>query len=287
MLASLVLDEAKYWLMTVMRRHAARSARFSGIVVPVDDLLGHRVMATGAFERTQFEAVDLMLDDPGFVDAEIDQEALFVDVGANIGLYCIAFAHRFPAVLAVEANPQTYAILKANLGLRGLDNVTPLCEGASDDYRDAKIYVPRNGAIGWATLEQKHHKIPVNEVDITCRPLDSMISEHGQGRRVSLLKIDVEGHELSVLRGAQLTLQRDRPVVLFEVLNAEEGRACGDLLKRAGYDRFWTFRRWPEGGKLARLARGARTKLNVRAVPLAVDEFHRAPLICAAAPREY
>jgi len=285
MFVSLLMEEVNYWLLTKMRRRAARNDRFAGIVAPVDDLIGRRVMATGAFERTQFDGVDQLLDNPAFIGVKVDLDGLFVDVGANIGLYCVAYADRFPAALAVEANPHTFAVLKANLGLRGLANVTALCEGASDDHRRAKIYVPTNGNLGWATLNPRHHNLPLNEYEITCRPLDAMVAEHGAGRPISLLKIDVEGHELSVLRGAREVLARDRPIILFEVLTANDGRACGDLLTSLGYDRFWTFERWPRGGgKLAKLAKGAFSKLDVRALPLTVDAFHHAPLVCAVAP---
>lgn len=284
MFVSLLREELNYWLLTKMRRRTGQSARFAGIVVPVDDLIGRRVMATGAFERTQFDAVDRMLDTSDFIGVRIDQNGLFVDVGANIGLYCVAYAQRFRAALAVEANPHTCAVLRANLGLRGLANVTALCEGASDDHRQAKIYVPTNGNLGWATLNPRHHDLPLNAYDILCRPLDAMVDEFGANLPVSLLKIDVEGHERAVLNGAREILARDRPVVLFEVLTASDGRACGDLLTSLGYDRFWTFERWPRGGgKLRRLAKGAFSKLDVRALPLTVDAFHHAPLVCAVA----
>lgn len=276
-----VLDEIKYRLLAAMRRRPATD-RFAGIVVPIDDLIGQRVMATGSFERTQFEGIDRMLDTPSFAGVEIDKEGLFVDVGANIGLFSVAYAGRFPAVVAVEANPQTHAVLRANMGLRRIENVTTACEAASDGHRQDNIYVPTNGNLGWATLNQKHHDIPVDATEITCRPLDAIVAEHGGGRRVSLIKIDVEGHELSVLKGASEILRRDRPVILFEVLDAKQGRACAELLEDLGYGRFWTFQR---GGKsrLGKLVDGLLGRLDVRAVPLRADDFHHAALVCAAA----
>lgn len=275
-----LLDEMKYRLLAAMRRRAMGD-RFAGIVVPVDDLIGQRVMATGAFERTQFEGIDRMLDEPSFAGVAIDRDGLFVDVGANIGLFSIAYAGRFPAVLAVEANPDTHAVLKANMGLRRITNVVTACEAASDGHRRGRIHVPTNGNLGWATLDATHHDIPVEATDVACRPLDALVAEHGGGRRVGLVKIDVEGHELSVLKGAEEVLRRDRPVILFEVLDARQGRACGEFLEGLGYGRFWTFRRAGRG-RLGRLVKSLAGKLDVLAVPLRVEDFHHAALVCAA-----
>jgi hypothetical protein len=62
----LLLDEFLSRLFTRIRRRAARKSIFSDIVVPVDDLIGRRIMATGMFEATQIEGITQLLERPEF-----------------------------------------------------------------------------------------------------------------------------------------------------------------------------------------------------------------------------
>jgi FkbM family methyltransferase len=277
-LASLALDEVMTWALARMRKRAARERLFGGIVAPVDDYIGLRLMATGMFEATQIDAVRACMSSPDFIGAAPNREGLFIDVGANIGLYCIAFAKSFRRALAIEANPQTFAVLQANMALRDLDNVSCLCVAASDEARETNIYVPENGNLGWATLDSAHHSLPQKARPVTCQPLDDLIAAHGDGLPAALIKIDVEGHELAVLRGAQETLRRDQPIVLFEALNAADGAASRALLESCGYRGFHRFTRGK--GRFARLVSGLSGGLDVHAEP--APTTHGA-LICATA----
>lgn len=280
-LTKLLMDKLSFQAFSVLRRAAATSGGFKGIVVPVDDLIGHHIMATGRFESTQFDGLSGILAMPAF--AARAQEGRFVDVGANIGLYSLAFSDRFRSTVAVEANPQTYLVLVANLALSGKERVTPVCLGASNRTGEAAIHVPTNGNLGWATLDADHHTIPVKSLAITVKPLDAILRDH-PGPPVTLLKIDVEGHERNVLEGATGTLTTDGPVVLFEVLDKAAGDASARLLQDCGYRHFYTFKRdWPPGGTLAaRVGRGFRSGLPVTIRAADPADLASAALICAA-----
>ena len=277
----LVADRIASEVMLRLRRRARRRETFRGIVVPVDDLIGERVMATGVFESTHIDGA-LQLSES--LRSSSEGEGIFVDVGANIGLYSIALSQLFERCLAIEANPHTYQILLANLALKGLDNVSALCVGASDHSAETNIYVPLNGNLGWATLNADHHSVEVKPVPVTLKPLDDIVvlAPH---ERVALIKIDVEGHELSVLRGAQRILERDHPAVLFEVLGAAQGLACAELLDSCGYRRFFTFKRGlPQApSRLASIVRAAVKGLPVTMTEVSPTELRKAALVCARA----
>jgi FkbM family methyltransferase len=277
----LVADKIASEVMVQLRRHAKRREIFRGIVVPVDDLIGERVMSTGAFESTHIDGA-LQLSES--LQPSADERGIFVDVGANIGLYTIALSKLFQRCVAVEANPHTYQILLANLALKGLDNVTAMCVGASDHSAETNIYVPINGNLGWATLNADHHKVEVKPVPVTLKPLDDIVVLE-PNERVALIKIDVEGHEMAVLQGAQRILQRDHPAVLFEVLNAAQGRACAELLESCGYRHFFTFKRGlpHAGSRLSSILSAARYGLPVNITEISANELHKAALICARA----
>lgn len=130
-----------------------------------------------------------------------------VDGGAHIGTWSTAMATRFARVLAFEPSPDTFACLDWNLTQAGATNVDrhACALGASagrvqmalDDANAAR----RNTGARYAVAGGA---IPVIALDSLALP------------SLGLLKLDVEGSEPLVLKGARETLLRCRPIVLFE-----------------------------------------------------------------------
>jgi FkbM family methyltransferase len=248
-LFELLGDAVSYSAVSVLRRRAAGHTDFPHIVVPIDDMLGLRIISTGRFELTQFDALRTVLENPrDILGVDINRQGTFVDIGANIGLYTIALAPLFGRTLAFEPNPVTFKVLEANLALCEVEarifNV-----GLSDRNGDASFFVPKNGRIGWATLTERYNSHPAKETKVKLRTLDDVDAAEGNTTAVSLIKIDVEGHEPEVLQGAQRVLRRDGPVVLFEVLAGADGRACVETLRACGYSRFFNFKRTLAGNR--------------------------------------
>ena len=61
----------------------------------------------------------------------------------------------------------------------------------------------------------------------------------GDNEKIGLVKIDVEGHESSVIRGLFSTLKEHKPLVLFEALNRNAAETASEELKRCGYKSFY------------------------------------------------
>lgn len=279
-ISSLIADELLSRLLRVARKRAARQGVFSGIAIALNDPIGLRLMATGMFEATQIDGVTQLLEMPGNFGLLAKPAGLFIDVGANIGLFTVAFSRFFDRTLAIEANPQTFAILQANVLLRELSGVTCLRLAASNSNHNSILFVPADGNLGGATMNPHQHQSP-KTFDIACRPLDEIIEEYGGETPVGLVKIDVEGHELNVLQGAQKTLMRNRPVVLFEALDIPEATRCAELLVECGYTRFFSFRRGRGGSKLMAMLTGLIQGLDVYPDQIKIDKIRRSPLICA------
>lgn len=274
-LLSLALDEALYRLVSALQRRSLRKGMIgTPMIVSSSDLIGHRIISTGHFESRQIEGFDFILADPrGAIGQDIDWAGSFVDVGANIGIYSIRYGDRFARTFAIEANPLTYDILKANLSLSEVGTVTPVCSGASDQHGTASLQVSTAGVLGWARLDDDAHW-KTRSIPIPVAPLDDLLDAHGPRSRVSLMKIDVEGHERQVLLGARRILEQDGPVVFYEALSGAEGQACGRILSDAGYDAFFTLRR-----SLNLLAPWRAQP--VRFEPVDPARIDSAPLICA------
>ncbi|GAA0306381.1 hypothetical protein GCM10009087_15390 [Sphingomonas oligophenolica] len=152
-------------------------------------------------------------------------EGAIIDIGANVGLVSLVLARRFGdrEVHAFEPNPTTFAALEANIARNRAQNV--FCHRfALSDAEGVVLFhndPVKRGTASIATGAGAH----VQEVPATT--LDAFAASRGIDS-IGLLKIDVEGFETLVLRGAQRVLNEIRPAAIyFEV--------CPALTERAGF----------------------------------------------------
>ena len=149
-----------------------------------------------------------------------------VDVGANVGHYTAKLSKLVgPSgrVLAFEPVPRTFELLAANARHFPHANVTLMNVALSEASQLSSIEVPTvEGGTYLAHLTTKE-----TGLSILCLPLDAVPLP----QRVKLVKIDAEGHELSVLRGMKNMLERDRPTLIVEVSSA----AATNFLRERGY----------------------------------------------------
>lgn len=139
------------------------------------------------------------VEDMGFVLHLLRPEDTFLDVGANVGSYTIIAAGAVGAgVVAVEPIPSTFEHLKRNVALNGLSGLVSMkCLGLSD----------HSGTLRFTSdLDCVNHILADGEVlpsiEVPVTTLDELVGDSVP----VIIKIDVEGHELSVLRGAEKTL---------------------------------------------------------------------------------
>ncbi|HEX4440967.1 MAG TPA: FkbM family methyltransferase [Thermoanaerobaculia bacterium] len=149
---------------------------------------------------------------------------LAVDVGANKGAYTWWMRRavgRRGRVVAFEPQPELAAYLRDMSAAMGWDNVAVREAAASDLAGRATLRVPGEGPSPGASLEAAAVAAAGREIPCATERLDDALAGAG---RAALIKVDVEGHELAVFRGAAGILARDRPVLLFEC----EARHLGD-----------------------------------------------------------
>lgn len=137
-----------------------------------------------------------------------------VDVGANIGIYALPWAAATAGVTVhcFEPNPAVCARLGRNVALNHLGARVRLHpEALSDHSGSATLF----GSDDMSSLNQGVYSgrqaVPVK---VPLARLDDVLG--GEGEPISLLKIDVQGHELEVMRGAQGIISRHRPVMILE-----------------------------------------------------------------------
>jgi len=134
------------------------------------------------------------------------------DIGANIGTHTLAFARQAEHVWSFEPQQLTHYTLCANLLLNTVTNVTPIQVALGNFDGQIAMWTPdptaRNASAG----------IPVGEGEslVGIQKLDSLGLP-----KLDFIKIDVEGYELEVLKGAYLTLLKDQPFVYVEIHHEE------------------------------------------------------------------
>jgi FkbM family methyltransferase len=142
----------------------------------------------------------------------------FVDVGANIGLHCLVAAYKVGVsgrVLALEPQHLVFDRLKANIALNKLSQVTALNLAAGAADSELMLYQLSEANDGLATLALSADERSSKREAVHVVRLDALIKRVFGDALPEVIKIDVEGAELEVLRGATNTFQRRGPNHVF------------------------------------------------------------------------
>jgi len=179
----------------------------------------------------------------------LEQGAVIVDVGSNFGYYAIYLGGELGGgtrVLAFEPFSKNYERLQRNIHLNDLhETVTAFPLALSDQDDKARIQVRARNNSGSARIIKNGGE---GEAIETAKLDNIWASAMEKDASCSLIKIDVEGHEISVLRGAIRLLKEHRPCILIEIdppRLAEAGSSVEevqDFLDQLGYLYFRTLR---------------------------------------------
>ena len=160
---------------------------------------------------------------------ELKPGSVFYDVGANVGIYSLLSSLLVGGgrVYAFEPVPRNLAYLRKHLELNHARNVEILPFAICDKIGQAQFEVEASGLMGNLAGE--------GSLSVTTATLDSLV-ENGRIAPPDFVKMDIEGAELSALRGASFIFQRYRPVLFL----ATHGRGiewdCRKLLKSWDYE---------------------------------------------------
>ena len=162
----------------------------------------------------------------------VSREDRLFDVGANLGLRSIyALAQGRPVVM-FEPNVELRAFTEELLRRNGFRNwvLENLCLGSTSGR--VTFYVSASSYL--SSLDRQHaaHDGEIRACEVSIVTLDHYVGGAPRERSFSVIKIDVEGHELEVLRGANDSLARFRPVVLLEVRAANRDPVHAFLSQR-------------------------------------------------------
>jgi len=185
------------------------------MAVWANDWVGANIYINGVYEKPELDMLMRL----------VDSRLTVLDIGANVGNHSIYFSDKFLRVWAFEPNPETYRLLTFNVTYP----VYPYNYAIGDYNGETNLWMHDEPGMCSGTRNTG------KGIRVEMRKLDSFKFD-----TVSLIKIDVEGMEYEVLKGAERTIRRYSPVIAFEQ-SAEDikNRRCLDLLKDWGYKFYW------------------------------------------------
>ncbi|MCQ4152874.1 MAG: FkbM family methyltransferase [Archaeoglobi archaeon] len=157
---------------------------------------------------------------------------IVVDCGAHVGMFTIKAAKRASLVISIEPAKENLSCLLENVRRHKLKNVIVVGKALSDRAGSERFWVgKRSGTSQLASISKPPEPIDHEEI-VEVETLDNILSRL-KVQRIDLLKVDVEGAELKVLRGAEESLKVTRNIAME--LHFESERVRNYLLER-GFD---------------------------------------------------
>jgi FkbM family methyltransferase len=172
-----------------------------------------------------------------------------LDIGANIGIFTVLAGHANGAarVFAFEPDPRAFRRLVRHVELNELTNVSCEPVAVGDVYGEVVLYagiaahpdetvaVSAQTSVARPHVEAEGMRVEhIDEVHAHVVTVDGFVAAHDLPA-IDLVKIDVERAEAMVLAGMHATLERDRPSILCEVLDADAGRVLEEILRPFDY----------------------------------------------------
>jgi FkbM family methyltransferase len=166
------------------------------------------------YDSTRFFPCDTILNDYGqrsdFLPKEHD---VIVDVGAHIGDWAIIVGKYYKArVIAIEPSKRPFQSLLDNIHLNGLgEQIIAMNCALFSEEKEIPVHIDEGSGFAVSTTKPDQATCKTR-----ARTLDSVLKEL-KASRIDLLKIDTEGFEYEILKGATSTISRFRPKIIVEV----------------------------------------------------------------------
>src|SRR5258708_5927724 len=203
------------------------------------DLVPLTILRTGSWQPEVWDSLS----------PRLGEGAVMLDVGAHIGYFSIKGSRKVGKsgrVIAFEPNPEILKLLRDNVAANHAANVVVEPIACTDREQTLTLYAAAEINTGASSLSVDSARISPSEAprpySVRGRPIDDVVRELNL-TRVDAIKVDVEGAEVLVLRGALNTLKRFHPKIVIEVsdrqlANMNTTRAeLVELIKSAGYNR--------------------------------------------------
>jgi FkbM family methyltransferase len=225
---------------------------FPGIPIPIRLPFGAWWLARNDFVGVAMLQGGFENIERSFVECYLSPGMTVLDIGAHHGFYTLLASQKVGSkgkVIAVEASPRERKKLRLHLRINCCRNVTLEGRALGEAAGDAELYIVCGGQTGCNSLRKPEVFEPTATIHVRIERLDDVLREH-EIEKVDFVKLDVEGAELSVLRGAsRLLANYPRPVILAEVQDIRTrpwGYAARDIIRYLASNDYRWFRPLPD-----------------------------------------
>lgn len=140
---------------------------------------------------------------------EVKSDMNIVDVGANLGYYVLLEGELTKGkIYGIEPNPKSIEYLKKSIKLNGYKNITLFNQGVNDSKKILPFYISKKW--NWSRFDNPGEDI-VETKNILTDSLDNMFGD----KKIDLIRMDVEGYELNILRGIKNIMKHNPHLILF------------------------------------------------------------------------
>jgi FkbM family methyltransferase len=198
------------------------------------DHIGLEINNFGIYEEDLLNAIISFLKDK----VNIEKFDLIIDVGANIGNHSLYFSKISKKVFSYEPNPNTYQLLKYNTS--NISNIDIYNIGISNNT-EKKFLNESNFNIGNSAVVSGIKKQNIKKDDLILHEINAFKLDDLENlfnEEISMIKIDVEGHELEVMDGAKNLIEKNKPMLIFEhnkEINKEKALKINEFLQQQDY----------------------------------------------------
>ena len=200
-------------------------------VDPRDDRIAYTLLSGEEWERESFEAaISISANKRAF-----SPDSVFVDVGANIGLLTIyaMLSGRFARAVAIEPDAWNRSILQQNLEINGLSDVVTVLDKAVSSQKGSMTFHRDQMNLGAHSLEPGFTTSPGETDVIEVDTLDNLLRHIAiPPDIIGFVKIDVEGHELSVLEGMPRVLASSPSLMVEATFDARGSAGRSGVMDR-------------------------------------------------------
>ncbi len=198
----------------VLKKNSDQLKKFPNLACLVYDEVGLILSLFGRCEYDELKVLERK------VFSKIDcANSSCLDIGANIGNHSVFFANFFSNIYSFEPYPDSYYLLKFNS--KNFNNIKTFNFGASDVDENQYMYISSDTTMSRNTLfsdrvePKKIDQIHPKKIKVELKNLDNLLKEN-KVKKISFIKIDIEGYEYKALIGLKNTIINDSPIIVLE-----------------------------------------------------------------------
>lgn len=175
---------------------------------------------------------------------ELKKNMVCIDIGSNIGYYALLeskLVGEGGKVISIEPSPPNFKFLQKNVKLQNINNIETYNFACGDIDGFVKFSVSNRS--NWSRVVPENESKSINDEDLTVidvpiKKLDTFLGEISLNK-IDIIRMDIEGYEYAALKGMTQTIEKYRPLIVFELhqifMGFEKTKKLLSDLKKSGY----------------------------------------------------